>query len=49
MIEVTGLYISGLLEAPAPALQFEAARALLRLSSLAKRVARSGERIRSLQ
>lgn len=42
MIEVAGLYIAELLESPAPALQFEAARALLRLSSLAKRVANSG-------
>ena len=42
MIEVAGLYISGLLESPVPALQFEAANGLLRLSSLAKAVARSG-------
>ena len=43
MIEVAGLYIAELLESPAAALQFEAARALLRLSSLAQRVAQSGE------
>jgi hypothetical protein len=42
MIEVAGLYIAELLESPAAALQFEAARALLRLSSLAQRVAQSG-------
>ena len=48
MIEVAGLYIAELLESPSAALQFEAARALLRLSDLANRVARSGEALHGM-
>lgn len=43
LIEVAGLYIAPALERPAPALQFEAALGLLRLSALARRVARTGD------